>query len=55
VIQNDISGMADVVEALEDEIEALNAQDPYQPQIGLLRERLYDAMTNMYESMPRGV
>lgn len=51
----DIRGMADVVEAIEDEIAALTAQDPYHPQISLLRERLYSTTADLYRSMPRGV
>lgn len=52
---NDITGMADMVEALEQEIVALTRLDPYDPQIYLLHERLHAAMHNMYVEMPRGV
>jgi hypothetical protein len=55
VIRHNITGVADLVEALEEEIEALTALDPYQPQITLLRERLNAAIGDMYEMAPRGV
>lgn len=52
---HDIAGMADVVEALEQEIFALTRLDPYDPQIYLLHERLHTALHNMCVEMPRGV
>jgi len=52
---HDITGLADVVEALEQEIVALTRLDPYDPQIYRLHERLHTALQNMYVEMPRGV
>ncbi|HWI52666.1 MAG TPA: hypothetical protein VNT01_11070 [Symbiobacteriaceae bacterium] len=53
--QYDIAGMADVVEALEQEIAALTRLDPYDPQIYRLHKRLHSALQNMCAEMPRGV
>lgn len=52
---HDITGMADVVEALEAEIHALSTLDPYDRQIPHLQERLIGALYDMYELQPRGV
>lgn len=51
----DISEMADVVEALQQEIEVLNRMDPYDPQITLLQNRLQQVLQEMYTLVPRGV
>ncbi|HYF91428.1 MAG TPA: hypothetical protein VD969_04200 [Symbiobacteriaceae bacterium] len=53
--RHDISSIANVVEALEQEIVALTRLDPYDPQIYRLHERLHVALQNMYTEMPRGV
>lgn len=55
MMQNDISGVADVVEALEEEIRALSKLDPYDPAIPRLQDRLVAAIHEMYERVPRGV
>lgn len=55
MIRNQISQMADLVEALEEEIHALTRLDPYDPQIVRLHERLTAAMHDMYQRVPRGV
>jgi hypothetical protein len=55
MIRNDMTGMADMAEALEEEIVALTRLDPYDPQIYVLHERLNAVVHNMYAEMPRGV
>lgn len=53
--REDVRRMADVAEALEDEIHALTVLDPYDPQITLLQERLESTLSDLYRSAPRGV
>lgn len=53
--RNDVKGLADMAEALEDEIGALNTQDPYHPQVHALRERLHSTVEELYRQVPRGV
>lgn len=53
--RNDVKGLADIAEALEDEICALSAQDPYHPQVQKLRERLHSTVEELYRQVPRGV
>lgn len=55
MIRNDITGIADVIEALEEEIQALETLDPYDPQISLLQERVAAAIRDLYRFAPRGV
>lgn len=55
MIRNHISQMAELVEALEEEIHALTRLDPYDPQIPKLHERLTSAIHEMYQRVPRGV
>ncbi len=55
MISRDVKGMADLVEALEDEIAALTKLDPYDPQITWLQDRLGATLTDFYRSVPRGV
>lgn len=53
--RHDVAGMADVVDALEQEIVALTRLDPYDPQIYLLHERLHAALHSLTAETPRGV
>lgn len=55
MIRNDIRGIAEAAEALEDEIHALRRLDPYDPQIPMLVERLHATIETLYEVVPRGV
>jgi len=54
-MRNHISQMADLVEALEEEIQALTKLDPYDPQISRLHERMLAAIHDLYQRVPRGV
>lgn len=53
--RNHISQVAELVEALEEEIHALTRLDPYDPQIPKLHERLTSAIQELYQRVPRGV
>lgn len=53
--QNDITGVAEIIDALEEEIRALSKLDPYDPAIPRLQDRLVAAIHEMYERVPRGV
>lgn len=55
MIRNDVPGLAEVIDALEDEIEALQTLDPYDPQIPMLQERMAQAIHDLYRAVPRGV
>ena len=55
MIRNHITHMAELVEALEEEIHALTRLDPYDPQIPRLHERLTTAIQELYQRVPRGV
>lgn len=55
MIRLDVTGLADLVEALEAEIIALISLDPYDPQISALRERMENARHQLYDLAPRGV
>lgn len=55
MIWNDVKGMAEMIDALEEEIRTLTRLDPHDPQIGLLHDRLTAAVHDLYRSVPRGV
>lgn len=55
MIRNDVKGMADRIDALEEEIRTLNRLDPHDPQIAMLHGRLTSALHDLYRSIPRGV
>lgn len=55
MIRNDVKGMAELIDALEEEIRALTRRDPHDPQIGLLHDRMITAVHDLYRYVPRGV
>jgi hypothetical protein len=54
-MKHDPKGMADLVDAIEQEIYALTYLDPHDPQIPLLQDRLVNALHELYRNVPRGV
>ncbi len=55
MIRNDVATMAENIEALQEEIEALQTLDPYDPQIPRLQDRMVQAIHELYRVAPRGV
>lgn len=54
-IKNNVMGMAEQIDALEQEIKAITRMDPLDPRVPLLQERLNRTIHRLYRSVPRGV